>query len=100
MARRTHFPIANYRGYASASVANACAIAYTRDTLIHDGSICARNDERSLTEPATPVSEVYTLEIQKKKKKKPYFYIAPLSAVQTLFSKSVGPERVDHNYLK
>lgn len=40
--RRTHFPIANYRGYASASVANACAIAYTRDTLIHDGSIRAR----------------------------------------------------------
>lgn len=97
MARRTHFPIANYRGYASASVANACAIAYTRDTLIHDGSICARNDERSLTEPATP--SIYARN-PKKKKKKTYFYIAPLSTVQTLFSKSVGPERVDHNYLK
>ena len=57
--------------------------------------------------PKPSLQGIYTLEIRKKKKrkkkkkeKKTYFYIAPLSAVQTLFSKSVGPERVDHNYLK
>lgn len=87
MARRTHFPIANYRGYASASVANACAIAYTRDTLIHDGSICARNDERSLTEPATPVSEVYTLEIQKKKEKNVFLHRTALNCANVIFEK-------------
>lgn len=91
MARRTHFPIANYRGYASASVANACAIAYTRDTLIHDGSICARNDERSLTEPATPVSEVYTLEIQKKKRKKRIFTSHRSQLCKRYFRKALAP---------